>query len=135
MFRKSGQVALIVMTALLLGACNRHKDSAEVARDVDAASQKAARDTANAEQKAGERIASAEKDVAREQRDEQHTAAVQGEKVDKTEAQGRRDIALARCESLSGERQRACKDEANAAYDMEVARSNQERAASDPKQR
>ena len=87
------------------------------------------------EERAEEKVASADKDVRNDQRNEQHVAAVQGEDVAQTRAQGERDIALAKCEALNGERQQACKDQANAAYDMAVAQAKQNRVSSDPKNR
>jgi predicted small secreted protein len=135
MFKRAQQVTFVVLTAVLLGACNHAKNPSDVAKDVNAASQDAAKDTANAEEKAAAKVASAEKDVSREQRDAQHTEAVQEENVAKTDAEGRRKLALAKCEAFSGDRQQACKDEANASYDMAIARAKQERSTTDPKQR
>ena len=134
MFRRTQQLTLVVFTAVLLGACNQAKNPSDVAKDVNSASQEAAKDTARAEDKAATKVASAEKDVTSEQRDAQHTEAVQEENVAKTDAEGRRKVALAKCESLSGDRQQACKDEANASYDMAIAKAKQERSTSDPKQ-
>ena len=124
-------------TALLIGlvaaGCNNAKSPRTVAKDVNAAAQSADADAAKAEQKAEQRIANAQGDVAKEQKEAQHVAAVQNEDVAKTEAQGRRNTELAKCEALSGDQQIACKDRANAAYDMAVAQAKQNRASSDPK--
>jgi len=134
MFRNAGCFAL-VCAAMLIGACNNAKSPSTVAKDVDSASQSAAKDTANAEERAVDKVADAQKDVQNDQRNEQHVAAVQEEKVAKTDAEGDRKVALAKCESLSGDQQRACKDQANAAYDQAVAEAKQDRASTDPKQR
>jgi hypothetical protein len=134
MLSRAHQITFVAFTAVLLGACNHAKNPSDVAKDVNAASQDAAKDTAKAEDKAATKVASAEKDVASEQRDAQHTEAVQDESVAKTDAEGRRKIALAKCEGFSGDRQQACKDEANASYDMAIAKAKQERSTSDPKQ-
>lgn len=133
MFRRTQQLTFVVLTAVLLGACNQAKNPSDVAKDVNAASQDAAKDTAKAEDKAATKMASAEKDVTSEQRDAQHTDAVQEESVAKTDADGRRKVALAKCEALSGDRQQACKDEATASYDMAIAKAKQERSTTDPK--
>ena len=133
MYRSAGYLALTLCAAVLIGGCNDAKSPSTVAKDVNSASQKAEDRTAKAEERAEEKVGSAEKDVQKDQRNEQHVAAVQEEDVAKTRAAGERDTALARCESLSGDRQQACKDQANAAYDMAVAQAKQDRASSDTK--
>lgn len=105
MLRRTEHFTLALLITVLLGACNQSKHPSDVAKDVDTASQNAAKNTATAEEKAA-----------------------------RTDAEGRRQIALAKCEALSGDRQQACKDEANASYDMTVAKAKEERAATDPKQ-
>ena len=126
MYRNTLGIALALCGALLIGGCNNAKSPATTAKDVNAAEQKAEEKSAKAEERAGEKLASAE-------HDEQHVASVQEENVAKTDAEGQRSIALAKCESLSGDRQQACKDQANAAYDMAVAQAKRERASTDPK--
>jgi hypothetical protein len=133
MYRTTGRIALAFCAALLVGACNNAKSPSTVAKDVDSASQSAAKDTAKAEERAADKVASSEKDVQNEQRNEQHVAAVQDEKVAKADAEGERNVALAKCEALQGDQQRACKDHANARYDMAVAEATQDRASTDPK--
>jgi len=135
MYRRTGSLTLALCAIMLLGGCNNAKSPSTVAKDVNSASQSAEEKTAKAEERAEEKVASADKDVRNEQRDEQHVAAVQGEDVAQTRAKGERDIALAKCEALSGESQQACKDQANAAYDMALAQAKQDRASSDPKKR
>lgn len=135
MCRTTGRIALACCAALLVGACNNAKSPSTVAKDVDTASQKAAKDTAQAEERAADKVGGADKDLQKEQRNEQHVAAAQEENVAKTDAEGKRDVALAKCEALRGDQQQACKDHANAAYDMAVAEAKQERASTDPKQR
>jgi uncharacterized lipoprotein NlpE involved in copper resistance len=133
MYRNSLCVALALCGAVIIGGCNNAKSPSTVAKEVNSASQKANENTANAEERAGEKVTSAEGDVRHDQQNEQHVAAVQEEKVAKTDAEGQRNIALAKCEALSGDPQQACKDQANAGYDMAVAQAKQERAGSDPK--
>jgi hypothetical protein len=135
MFRGIGSLAItIVIAAGLLAGCNQAKSPSEVAKDVNSASQAAAESTAKVEQKADAKLAEEQKDVSSAQRDEQHVAAVQAQDVAKSEAEGSRKVALAKCEGLSGDRQQACKDQANAAYDLRIAQANQDRANTDPKQ-
>lgn len=135
MYLRIGSFTLALCATMLLGGCNNAKSPSTVAKDVNSAEQSAAEKTAKAEERAEDKVASADKDVRNEQREEQHVAAVQGEDVAETRAKGQRDIALAKCEALSGDRQQACKDQANATYDMAVAQAKQDRASTDPKKR
>ena len=128
MYRTTGRIVLACFAAMLIGACNNAKSPSDVAKDVDSASQSAMKDTAKAEDKAADKVAGAETN-------EQHVASAQEENVAKTDAEGDRKVALAKCESLSGDQQRSCKDHANAAYDQAVAEAKQDRASTDPKQR
>ena len=134
MLRSVGYFAITLVAAGLVSGCNHAKSPSEVARDVNAASQKADERDAKAQEKAESKVADEQKDVRSEQRNEQHVAAVQAQDVANTEAEGARKVALAKCESLSGNRQQACKDQANADYDMRVAQAKQQRADTDPKQ-
>ncbi len=135
MVRSAGWLAVTLFAVMLIGGCNNAKNPSTVAKDVNSAAQKAEDDTAKAEKRAEDKVASADKDVQKDQRNEQHVAAVQGEDVAKTRAAGDRDTALAKCEALSGDRQQACKDRANAAYDMAVAEAKQDGASNDPQRR
>lgn len=134
MLRSISYFAISALAAALLAGCNNAKSPSEVAKDVNSASQSAAERTDKAEEKAAAKVADEQKDVRNEQRDAQHVAAVQAQDVAKAEAEGARKVALAKCEALSGDRQQACKDQANAAYDLRVAQAKQDRANTDPKQ-
>jgi hypothetical protein len=121
--------------ALLLGsvaACNNAKSPEQVAKDTAAAQHKAAEDTAKAEKNAQERVAKAENEVRDQQGDATHTQAVQEEKVDEEKAKGDHDVALAQCERLNGSAQKACKDQADTAYNTAVDRAKQAAAATEP---
>ncbi|MBV9344705.1 MAG: hypothetical protein JO341_14520 [Gammaproteobacteria bacterium] len=126
-------IGLAAALALALGGCNHAKDESQVAKDTAAAEQNRAENVRDAEHKADEKIADARKDVRSEERDMQHVAAVQGEKVEDTAAEGNHKVALAQCEALSGSAQKSCKDKADADYDLAKSRAKSERAASDPK--
>jgi hypothetical protein len=135
MFRRIGPLTItVVIAAGLMAGCNQAKSPSEVAKDVNSASQSAAERIGKVEQSADAKMADEQKDVRSAQRDEQHVAAVQAEDVAKAEAEGTRKVALAKCEGLSGDRQQACKDQANAAYDLRIAQAKQDRANTDPKQ-
>jgi hypothetical protein len=134
MFRHVGYVVMTLMAAGLVAGCNQAKSPSEVAKDVSSASQQADSRTAKAEEKSESKVTSEQKDVHSAQREEQHVAAVQAQDVAKTEAEGARKVALAKCEALSGNHQQACKDQANADYDMRIAQAKEQRANTDPKQ-
>jgi len=134
MLRRVGYFVGILMAVGFVAGCNQAKSPSEVARDVNSASQQADARSAKAEEKAESKVASEQKDVHSAQREEQHVAAVQAQDVAKTEAEGARKVALAKCEALSGNRQQACKDRANADYDMRIAQAKEERVNTDPKQ-
>ena len=105
--------AIIALGAL--GGCNRAKSPETVAKDTQAA-----------EQKANERVAD-------EQADAQHEVAKQGEDVAEAKAKGDHDTALAKCEALAGDKQAACKKQADADYETAKAQAHQQRVNSDPK--
>lgn len=48
-----------------------------------------------------------------------------------TEAQGRHDVAIQRCDALAGDQQKACKEQADAALDMAKANAKDEKSAAD----
>jgi hypothetical protein len=133
MLRITGLVSVALIGSVLIGGCNNAKSPSTVAKDVNSAEQSAAEKTAKAEDKAGEKAAEARSDVRGEERDAQHVAAVQEENVATAQAEGEKKVALAKCEALSGDRQSACKDQANATYDQAVAQAKGDRAQSDPK--
>ncbi len=108
-------VALALSAACALGACDRAKSGAQVAKDTNAAEQRAV------------------ENIGRSERDATHVAAVQNEKMADTEADGARRVALAQCEALSGAAQKSCRDQADANYQLAKASAKQERTESDPK--
>ncbi len=126
-------MALIAAASCLLVACNQSKSADQVARDTAAAERTAENDAAKAQQRADARIASAQSDVRDEQRDLAHVRAVEGEKVAEAAAAGDYNVARARCESLSGATQKACRDQAEAGYDLAKARARQDKAGTDPR--
>jgi hypothetical protein len=110
-----GQMLIVLVAASTLGACDHAKSTAQVAKD-----------TSNAEQKAIE-------DVQKSERDAEHLASVQNQKMADTAAEGAHKVALAQCESLSGTAQKSCRDQADADYQVAKAQAKQDRADSDPK--
>jgi hypothetical protein len=129
---RSMTVAAVLATCLLAG-CNHAKTAAQVAKDTDAAEQKAVQNVANAEQKADAHVDAAANSVAKDQNDLAHVASEQDQKVANTAADGMHKIALAQCESLNGAAQKSCRDQADADYEVAKARAKLARAESDPK--
>jgi hypothetical protein len=127
------KAVIIVAGVCALGACDHAKSRSQVAKDTNAAEQQASERLAKAEQNAEQKEADAQKDVNKERRDAAHETAVQEEKVSETQAEGEHKVALARCEALSGDAQKSCKDQADADYDIAKAKASLGRAQSDPK--
>jgi hypothetical protein len=126
-------LALGLLSGLALAACNQAKSPDQVAKDTSAAQQSAAESTAKAEQKADDKMSSAQSDVNGEKKDAAHVDAVQSLNVAETKADGDHKVALAQCESLSGDAQKSCKDQADAVYKTAKAQAQQAKAAADPK--
>ena len=126
--------ALIVVAAgCSVGACDHAKSRAQVAKDTSAAQQEASEQVSKAEQNAAAKEADAQKDLNKDRTDLAHENAVQEEKVAETQAEGQHKIALARCEALSGDPRKSCKDQADADYEIAKAKARLARAQTDPK--
>lgn len=102
---KSGMLWTIAAVGLLsLAGCNKAETPAQVQHDVAKASDSAAENDAKVKGKADEKVAAADYDTA------------------VTTAEGDHKIALAQCQALSGDAQKACKDKADA--NLEAAKAN-----------
>jgi hypothetical protein len=118
----------------VLAACQRAESPAKVDKDVAQAHDTAIANDDKADQAAEKRMASAEADVQSAQRNADHVAAQQRQKVATTDAEGAHKVALAACEALSGADQKACRDKADADYQRAKAEAEEIRTAQDPKQ-
>jgi hypothetical protein len=109
--------ALLASALLGLSACNKAESPDKVQADVA----KAASDAADANAKADEKQKQVEAEALKDRADAVAKAADKsvGAVVDSavTEAEGDTKVALAKCESLEGDAQKACKDKANAHMD------------------
>jgi hypothetical protein len=109
--------ALIASALLGLSACNKAESPDQVQADVA----KAQSDAAEANAKAEEKQRDVQAEAAKERTDAQLKATDKGvgALVDTavTEAEGETKVALAKCEALEGDAQKACKDKANAHLD------------------
>jgi hypothetical protein len=124
-------VALIA--ACVLNACYQSKTPDQVAKDTAAAENTATENAAKVEQKADQRLSGAQGVVHDEQTAAAHTSALEDEKVADAKAAGIHKIALAQCESVAGEAQKACRTQADSAFQTATAQAQQDRANADPK--
>jgi hypothetical protein len=125
-------LVMAVSGICVLSACDNSKSASEAGKQAAGPERRVGDNAANAQQKADARIASARADPRDEQRDLQHSRALQGPKVADRQAEGDYEVALARCESLSGANQKACEDQASADFDLATARIKRDRSVSDP---
>ena len=105
--------ALMAGLLLTLSACNKAKSPEEVQADVAKATAEAAENTEKAMKQEAEQEAEAAQDRidASAKAADKSVAAVAETAV--TEAEGETKIALAKCNALEGDAQRACRDKAN----------------------
>jgi hypothetical protein len=115
--------ALLASALLSLSACNKAESPDKVQTDVAKAKSDAAEENA----KADEKMKQVEAEAAKERADAATKAADKsvGAVVDSavTQAEGNTKVALAKCEALEGDAQKACKDKANAHLDAVKAKA------------
>ena len=109
--------ALLASALLGLSACNKAESPDKVQADVAKAQSDAAEANAKADEKQKQVEAEAAKDRANAQvmAADKSVGAVADAAV--TQAEGETKVALAKCEALEGDAQKACKDQANAHMD------------------
>jgi colicin import membrane protein len=121
--------ALLASALLGLSACNKAESPEKVQADIA----KAKSDAAEANAKAEEKEKQVEAEAAKDRADAQAKAVDKsvGALVDSavTQAEGETKVALAKCEALEGDAQKACKDKANA--HMEAVKKKAKAAKSD----
>jgi hypothetical protein len=101
---------------LLLSGCNGAKSPETVAADTAKAEQKADKEMNSAENSVSKDLNKAAGNVDDELADFNNQAAKDAYKLAVTQADGDRKVALAKCEALGGDAQKACKDQADADY-------------------
>jgi hypothetical protein len=111
MMRGSLLVTAAVAALLALSGCNKAESPDKVASDV-------AKKDVSAEQSAEKTDASVTNDLSKDvdKANQKEVRAAADDAV--TQAEGENKIALAKCEALGGDAQKACKDQANAELDM-----------------
>jgi hypothetical protein len=106
------------LAAVLVAGCNKAAPPDKVDNDVAKASAAAEKKDARAQEKEAKTDAALTDDLANDV-DKANAKAVRAAADDAvTQAEGENRIALAKCEALAGDAQKACKDEANAQLDQ-----------------
>ena len=123
---------LAAVTIALLAACNSAKSPDAVANDVAAAQQKASAEVASTEKDAAKDVGGAADKVDSKLTDLNNTAAKDAYKITLAQADGDRKVALAKCDAMSGDAQKNCKQQADADYD--AAKANAKAASVSEKQ-
>jgi hypothetical protein len=131
MHKLTGYIAVILLVAAM-AACNNAKSPDAVANDVAAARQKAAAQVASAERDAAKKDDSAQNTVNEKTQDLNSTEAKGAYDVASARAEGDHKIALEKCLALAGDAQQACKDKADANYDLAKANAKATLAAQKP---
>jgi hypothetical protein len=115
-------VSMIAMLAIsTVSGCNNPKPPNTVANDVAKAQAKAATEVANANQDAAKDESKAEAKVADKTNALNDVTAQGAYDVAVARADGEHKIALQKCDALGGDAQKACKDRAEADYDLAKA--------------
>ena len=112
---------IFVGAALALAGCNKSKSPEDVSKDVAKAEQKANNEVAKSEKHALSALDKSYDKVNDQEMKFNNDAARQTYNVAIAKADGNRKVALATCESQSGDAQSVCRDQAEADY--KVARA------------
>jgi hypothetical protein len=123
-------VALIV--AAMLCGCDNPKSPDAVANDVAAAQSKRATEVADAKQDAAKDTSKAEARIDDKTVDLNNATAKGAYDVAMAQADGDHSVATQKCNALSGDAQKACKDQADAKHDLAQANAKAMMAAQKP---
>jgi HD-GYP domain-containing protein (c-di-GMP phosphodiesterase class II) len=107
---------IFVAAALALAGCNKSKSPEDVSKDVAKAEQKANNEVTKSEEHAQRALDKSYEKINNQEIKFNNDAARQAYNVAIAKADGNRKVALATCESQSGDAQKACKDQAEADY-------------------
>ena len=125
-------LTIAVVMTLCMAACNNAKSPDTVAKDVAKAEQKATSEVAKSENSAAKDLNGAAEKVDDKLVAFNNAAAKDAYNLTVAKADGDRKIALANCESVSGDAQKKCKDQAEADYS--AAKADAKAAAQSEKQ-
>jgi PBP1b-binding outer membrane lipoprotein LpoB len=107
---------MLVVAALALAGCNNSKSPEDVSKDVAKAEQKADKEVTKSEERAQSALDKSYEKINNQEIKFNNDAAHQTYNVAVAKADGNRKVALATCESLSGDAQKACKEQAETDY-------------------
>lgn len=124
--------AVAVLAVAAVSGCNNAKSPDAVANDVAAAQAKRASKVADAKQDAAKEENKAEAKVDDKTNDLNNVSAKGAYDVAMAQADGDHKVALQKCEAVSGDAQKACKDQADAKYDLAKANAKAMMAAQKP---
>src|SRR5271163_4995018 len=111
----------LALGAFLLAACHQAKSPDQVAAEVAIAQDKANAELTRAEQHADKDVANAAGKVDDKLNALNNDAATDAYKVALAKADGDHKVQLAQCDSMSGDAQKACRNQADSNYDTEKA--------------
>src|ERR1700743_3536134 len=114
-------VLAAVLAGAALGGCNNAKSPDTVAKDVAHDQAKRAAEGANARQDAAKDENKAEAKVDDKTADLNNVDAKGAYDVAMAQADGDHKVAQQRCDALGGDAQKACKDQADAKYELAKA--------------
>src|SRR6204780_5270610 len=109
-------IPIFVVAALALAGCNKAKSPEDVSKDVANAEQKTNNEVTKSEERAPSALDKSYEKVNGQEIKFNNDAARQTYNVAVAKADGDRKVALATCESQSGDSRKACKDQAEADY-------------------
>lgn len=121
--------AAALMVLMVLAACHQASAPSTVQDNVASARQDAEKSDAKAVEQQAKTDASANTDAAEAEQKADVKKADSAYDVAVTEAEGRHKIALQKCDVLSGDAQKACKEQADAELDLAKANAKAARAA------
>src|SRR6202789_4448086 len=126
-------VSLVALLAVAAASgSNNAKSPDAVANDVAAAQPQRASEVAQARQEGAKDSIQAEAKVDDKTNDLNNANAKGAYDVAMAQADGDHKVALQRCDGLSGDSQKACKDQADAKYDLAKANAKAMLAAQKP---
>jgi hypothetical protein len=107
---------IVMVASLAVAGCNNAKSPEEVSKDIANAEQKASNEVTKSEGRAQSALDKSYEKINDQEIKFNNDAAHQTYNVAIAKADGNRKVALATCESQSGDAQRVCRDQAEADY-------------------